>query len=730
MSAKIRKIIWFILTLQLYLFHGWLITLLPRLKSSYALLLIVLWISVAAIILLIYILQYYRFRNACYRSILPAKNAAMAAALNRTGSKHLHTVYCSDYTISPFVTGFHKPILIVPNQYGDDATYDLIFAHENQHIVSLDNWYKLFLLVTQCLLWYQPLSYILKHIGIMDIEIACDEAIVKDKSPSERASYGQLLINSLRIQQNHSKQIWSSYFYDRKSVLKKRISAIMEPERKWDHLAIAASIVLLCETVFLFSLVGRQLYTQFDTAIKPTSTANIYDGYSLPESFNDSALSSMLSVSNVNNTPGDYTFDTENNLPIIPYEEIRSTASGPWQVRINGGCYYNCIAKLLTRYLYYYEDQQQGSLYNPELMGGTETISPFYEIRLAGNSEDSVYYIVGRELLFDKEISPELKSEGAVKAHVDDIDYAYYSFAVHIKKTADYVYELVGIVNGETALQAFTNQYTNIDYTKVAHMDIDSSVLVSGNTTRTIHAQLLQNELKISTKEGTTDTVPVDAKALLDRGDEMAGKLNDLQSGSYQTDDQKVIFAYGGSRTTPVTVTYQLEDKTWKTTIVSNTYQSVRNLFISFPTDSQTGYLCVTSDRTMHQESCSLFKTSDGGASWQEVGVIKTSNNTIVHSLTMDMGFTSANIGFTAIDSSKQPELWYTNSNGNTWSSCSFDTIIDENYCIASAPVMEDGVLTVYIGMENPDSAQSQNARYISTDNGATWHFASVVIRR
>ena len=111
------------------------------------------------------------------------------------------------------------------------------------------------------------------------------------------------------------------------------------------------------------------------------------------------------------------------------------------------------------------------------------------------------------------------------------------------------------------------------------------------------------------------------------------------------------------------------EDKgeTWRESNVPGTFPSVRLRMLGF-TSNQNGYLIVTSDRTMSFEANVVFKTNDGGKSWREAGSVQG-----VNSLVTDGGFINDQLGFISFGSKNEldkqplPYLFRTPDGGRTW---------------------------------------------------------------
>ncbi len=102
-------------------------------------------------------------------------------------------VYQSEFVASPFVLGLFRPRVYLP--YGLDAeAMAHVRSHEQAHIRRKDHWWKPlgFLLLT--IYWFNPLLWVAYVLLCRDIELACDEKVVKKLAPQQRADYSQALL--------------------------------------------------------------------------------------------------------------------------------------------------------------------------------------------------------------------------------------------------------------------------------------------------------------------------------------------------------------------------------------------------------------------------------------------------------------------------------------------------------------------------------------------------------
>ncbi len=94
---------------------------------------------------------------------------------------------------SPFVLGVLKPRIYLPFHM-NEQDQEHVIAHEQAHILRKDHWWKPlgFLLLT--IHWFNPLMWVAYVMLCRDIELACDEKVIKELNSSQRADYSQALV--------------------------------------------------------------------------------------------------------------------------------------------------------------------------------------------------------------------------------------------------------------------------------------------------------------------------------------------------------------------------------------------------------------------------------------------------------------------------------------------------------------------------------------------------------
>lgn len=137
-------------------------------------------------------------------SVLWAAGIAVMLLYTAISYWHLHrkvdtavrckdNIFQSEYVSSPFVLGIIKPRIYLPFKL-DGQDLEHVVAHEQAHLRRKDHWWKPlgFLLLT--IHWFNPLMWLAYVFLCRDIELACDEKVIKELDNEQRADYTQALV--------------------------------------------------------------------------------------------------------------------------------------------------------------------------------------------------------------------------------------------------------------------------------------------------------------------------------------------------------------------------------------------------------------------------------------------------------------------------------------------------------------------------------------------------------
>ncbi|MBE6730151.1 MAG: M56 family metallopeptidase [Ruminococcaceae bacterium] len=138
----------------------------------------VLWLIGIAALLIYTLVSFIRLKKKINTAVLLSDN-----------------VFQSENVVSPFVLGLVKPKIYLPfNISSQDMSH--VIAHEQAHIRRKDHLCKPLGFLLLAIYWFNPLMWVGYILLCRDIELACDEKVIKELSTEQKADYSQALLNS------------------------------------------------------------------------------------------------------------------------------------------------------------------------------------------------------------------------------------------------------------------------------------------------------------------------------------------------------------------------------------------------------------------------------------------------------------------------------------------------------------------------------------------------------
>lgn len=133
------------------------------------------WLAGAAVMLLYALISWLRLRRRV--------SAAMSVG---------EGVWICDEAASPFILGLFRPRIYLPSALAPENTKHVL-AHERAHLSRRDHWWKAVGYVLLAVYWFQPLCWLAYALLCRDIELACDEKVVK-RPGVDRKAYSNALL--------------------------------------------------------------------------------------------------------------------------------------------------------------------------------------------------------------------------------------------------------------------------------------------------------------------------------------------------------------------------------------------------------------------------------------------------------------------------------------------------------------------------------------------------------
>lgn len=185
-----------------------------------------------------------------FREALPVHDEFIEGWLTRHPLCRPVSVRQSDRIAAPLTYGILRPVILLPKSAGsaDTETLRYVLAHEWVHIRRFDGLLKLALTAALCVHWFNPLVWAMVLFANRDIELACDEAVLKLLGGEAKAGYALAL---LRMEERKSGLSMAGSHFSRNS-LEERIKAMLN-RKKTSLAALLVAMVLVGGTSALFA---------------------------------------------------------------------------------------------------------------------------------------------------------------------------------------------------------------------------------------------------------------------------------------------------------------------------------------------------------------------------------------------------------------------------------------------------------------------------------------------
>lgn len=103
-------------------------------------------------------------------------------------------IYLADDISTPFVYGLLHPKIYLPSNLGEQEQ-NYIILHEQHHILRKDYLLKLLAFAALCLHWFNPLVWLAFVLSSKDMEMSCDEAVMRKMKHDIRSEYAHSLLS-------------------------------------------------------------------------------------------------------------------------------------------------------------------------------------------------------------------------------------------------------------------------------------------------------------------------------------------------------------------------------------------------------------------------------------------------------------------------------------------------------------------------------------------------------
>ncbi|WP_204791880.1 M56 family metallopeptidase [Oscillibacter sp. CU971] len=200
-----------------------------------------LWIGGAAVLALVFVVLLAKNYRALRAAVPVEDHAVITKWWEEYRLFRPLAIVRSDKVDSPASIGILRPRIIFPQKMDldNEQLIRYILVHEYIHIRRFDTLWKLLALCAVCVHWFNPLVWVMLVLLNRDLELSCDEMVLRHFGGTERASYAHSLIDM--AERGRPFSFMHSYFS--KNAAEERIIAIMK-YKKTSLLAVVLALVL------------------------------------------------------------------------------------------------------------------------------------------------------------------------------------------------------------------------------------------------------------------------------------------------------------------------------------------------------------------------------------------------------------------------------------------------------------------------------------------------------
>ena len=167
--------------------------------------------------------------------------------LRRRVSASLHIqdhIYLCDAISSPFILGVVNPRIYLPSGLNEEQTRSVV-AHERAHLARCDHWWKPLGWLLLTVYWFNPLCWAAYILLCRDIEMACDEKVIRDMDTAAKKAYSIALLSC----STHRNQISACPLAFGEVGVKERIKGVLNYKKPAFRVVAVAVIACIAAAV-------------------------------------------------------------------------------------------------------------------------------------------------------------------------------------------------------------------------------------------------------------------------------------------------------------------------------------------------------------------------------------------------------------------------------------------------------------------------------------------------
>ena len=230
-----------------------------------------------------------------FQTSLPVKNEFTVRWLRCHRLKRRIQIRQSDRINAPLTYGILKPVILMPKKtdWENGQQLEYVLLHEYTHICRFDMVTKLIAALALCTHWFNPFVWAMYILFNRDIELSCDESVVRRFGENTKSFYAKTLI-TMEEKKSGLTPIYNSFS---RNAIEERITSIMKTKRITIGILVA-SILVIVAIVILFATSAKNPEDE-----KQSTDENVAKQESIQDETEDMEIGMVSEVVTVTGTP-------------------------------------------------------------------------------------------------------------------------------------------------------------------------------------------------------------------------------------------------------------------------------------------------------------------------------------------------------------------------------------------------------------------------------------------
>ena len=202
----------------------------------------IVWLAGAILCMGFFVISYIKCCRE-FRFSLPVENDSLEEWKKNHPLRRRLSIRQTEAIAAPLSYGVIHPVILMPKHTEWENTPQLrcVLEHEYVHIRRFDLLAKLAVIAAVCIHWFNPLAWVMYILFNRDLEVSCDETVVRRFGTNMKAAYAKALI-SMEEKKSARTPLCSSFC---KNAIEERIRAIMKIKKTSKFAGIISAVLVI-----------------------------------------------------------------------------------------------------------------------------------------------------------------------------------------------------------------------------------------------------------------------------------------------------------------------------------------------------------------------------------------------------------------------------------------------------------------------------------------------------